>query len=74
MVEQMPPKGGFREGAGRKPVPEKKRHKPLCVSLSPEHIQTLDWLAERAGKRPSQVVADLIDDAAASVKDRSSKS
>lgn len=54
------PRGGKREGAGRKPAPE--RRLVLSVRVSPETLAALDDLAEREGKGRGETIDMIISD------------
>jgi hypothetical protein len=61
------PKGGAREGAGRKTLPEEEKTRPVTLHLTPDTRALWDKYRARSGKSASEALRDLLMDGGGSL-------
>lgn len=55
------PSGGFRPGAGRKPVPEDEKRVRLTAYVTPRAMKALTGMSEDLDKPVGQVIEALLE-------------
>lgn len=54
------PSGGFRPGAGRKPVPEEEKRVRLTAYVTPKTLKALNGMSEDLEKPVGQIIDELM--------------
>jgi hypothetical protein len=60
--EILMPRGGYRPGAGAKPLPPGQRTRIISVTLRPSTLSRLDAVAQAQGRSRSAILNELINE------------